>query len=74
MDVTPPNHTSWVTAVITQARERNTAVPDDIWKELETLITDKLSQRPLPPGELARIAMQLIQDFASGGTSTVEMQ
>lgn len=74
MGATPSNDTSWVTAVIALARERNAAIPEAIWKELETLITDKLSQRALPPGELARIAMQLIQEFASGGTSRVGMR
>lgn len=65
-----PDDTDWVTASINKARQQNTDVPDVIWTELEALLRGRLSQRPIPAGELAGVAMQLIEKmgiFRAGG-------
>jgi len=51
----------WITAAITNARRLTTAVPSDVWTEVETLLREKLSERQLPAGELTLIAKALIE-------------
>lgn len=58
-----PDELDWTSAAISKARQQEADVPDVIWAELEALLKGKLSQRPLPPGELASVAMQLIGEM-----------
>ena len=69
-----PNDTDWITAVIAKARQQSIQVPNDLWTHLDALLNEKLSQRPLPPGELASIAMQSIELMAFAPTKIKESQ
>ena len=55
------DESDWITAAISKARQQEANAPDVIWPELEVLLRGKLSQRPIPAGELASVAMQLIR-------------
>ena len=51
----------WITAAITKARQQDTEAPELVWIQVEALLRGKLSERPIPPMELASCAMQLIE-------------
>lgn len=55
------DESGWIAAAIRKAQQQKSNAPDVIWTELETLLNGKLSQRPIPAGELASVAMQLIE-------------
>jgi hypothetical protein len=59
----------WIPAVIADAKSRAIGVPDGMWREIETYLKGVLSQRPLPPTQLAAVAMRLIQEMAPSETS-----
>jgi hypothetical protein len=54
------DESDWIAAAISKARQQKADAPDVIWTELEVLLKGKLSQRPISAGELASVAMQLI--------------
>jgi hypothetical protein len=54
------NDARWIEAAIAKAKRHSVAVPDGVWTTVETLLKGKLSERPLPATELARVANQLI--------------
>jgi hypothetical protein len=56
-----PSDIDWITAAMAKARELNCNVPEPVWTQLEALLQGKLSERPIPPVELASHAMQLIE-------------
>ena len=58
------DESDWIAAAITRARQQNPDGPEAIWTELQTLLKGKLSQKPVPAGELASVAMQLIEKMA----------
>ena len=62
------NKSDWIAAAISKARQQRANAPDAIWTELEVLLKDKLSQRPIPAGELASVAMQLIHKIETPQT------
>jgi hypothetical protein len=53
------DHVDWITAAVDTARQSGNA-PAVVWSELEHLLKGKLSQKSLAAGELATIALQLI--------------
>lgn len=57
-----PNNADWITTTLTKAREM-AAVPDAVWNHLDALLKGKFSERPIPAGELASEAMQLIEEM-----------
>jgi len=59
------NDVHWITAAISKAREQCAAVPEFVWTQIEALLRGKISQRPIPPVELASVARQLIEDMVS---------
>ena len=58
------NDADWITAAITKAQQMGATAPDAVWNQLEALLNGKFSERPIPAGELASVAMQLIEGMA----------
>jgi hypothetical protein len=59
------NDVHWITAAISKARQQCAVVPESVWTQIEALLRGKISQRPIPPVELASVARQLIEDMVS---------
>ena len=67
-----PNDIDWIKAATAKARQGNNDVPNDVWTHLEALLTERFTQRLLPAGELAGIAMQLIDGMSPASTAIEE--
>jgi hypothetical protein len=67
-----PNNTDWIKSAIVKAQHQTIQVPDAVWTHLDALLTEKLSQRPLPAGELASIATQAIERRTCAPATTEE--
>jgi len=68
------NDPDWIEAAISKAREQSAEVPEPLWTQIDTLLRGKLSQRPIPPVELANLARQLIEDMAPAPQELEEQQ
>ena len=53
-------HTPWITACITEAQKCHPLVTEAVSSLMEELLKDRLAERPVPAGELAKIAAKLI--------------
>jgi hypothetical protein len=54
----------WVAPTIAKARQKGIDVPEAVWSQVEAVLRDKLSQRPIPAMELVKVAEQLIAAMA----------
>jgi hypothetical protein len=66
------DHSEWVTATFTKARQLGVIIPDPVWDQLDALIRGKLSARPIPPIELAKVATQLMEAMVPEPPETKE--
>ncbi len=65
MDTTMANVPDWVTHQIAEARKYHPSVTDAASDRIEELLHVRLGERQIPPSELDRIAMALIDDMAT---------
>jgi hypothetical protein len=69
-----PDDVHWITAAISKAREQSPEIPESVWTQIEALLKGKISQRPIPPVELASVAMQLIEGMVPPPPEIEEQQ